>query len=130
MMHDMDNKPPVILLVEDDVLVAFLVEEMLSSNGYEVVLASDGSEAIELLEQEHHRLSALVTDIRLPAIDGWEIAAKARRLVPQLPVVYQTADSAVQWKDKGVPGSIMLQKPFNERQLIASLKHTTSGAVV
>lgn len=111
-------------------LIAFLVEEMLSSNGYEVVMASDGSQAMELLEQEHHRFFALVTDIKLPKFNGWEVARRARELAPQIPVVYQTGDSWGQWRTNGVPGSALLQKPFNEPQLLSALNGLVSSTTV
>jgi CheY-like chemotaxis protein len=102
-----------ILYVEDEPFVAFPVEMVLAEAGYDVAVASNGSRA--LMELQHGApVHSLLTDIRLPgAMDGWEIARRARELFPDLPVVYARGDSAKEWKDKGVPRSVMLAKPFS-----------------
>jgi len=65
---------------------------------------------------------ALVTDIRLRGkINGWEIARKAREIDPEFPIVYMSGVSAAEWSSKGVPNSIMLQKPFALAQLVTAV---------
>jgi DNA-binding response OmpR family regulator len=65
---------------------------------------------------------ALVTDIRLRGkINGWEIAQKAREIDPEFPIVYMSGVSATEWSSKGVPNSIMLEKPFAPAQLVTAV---------
>lgn len=109
-----------ILYVEDDFLVALPVVELLEHSGFQVEHIANGAKAVERLDIEPHP-AALVTDIRLPALDGWDVARRAREHFPTIPVVYASGDSAGEWSAKSVPESIMLQKPFAEAQLIAAV---------
>ena len=69
-----------------------------------------------------HAIRALITDIRMgEGPDGWEIARRARELNPRLPVIYMSGDSAADWSAQGVPGSIMLQKPFASAQIVTAV---------
>lgn len=112
---------PTLLLVEDEALVALPLEAELVDAGFQVVVAFNGRQGIAQLETDPARFSALVTDIRLPEVEGWTIARRARELVPTLPVVYMTGDSAADWSAYGVPDSIMLSKPFAAAQLITAV---------
>lgn len=112
---------PVLLLVEDEALLAVPLEQELIDAGFEVVVALHGQEALAEIEQGASRLSGLITDIRLPAVNGWAISRRARELVPTIPVVYMSGDSAAEWTANGVPNSIMLQKPFAAAQLTAAI---------
>lgn len=112
---------PLLLLVEDEALVAVPLEQELIEEGFEVLLAFDGQEAVSELDRDAARFSGVITDIRLPAVDGWAISKRARELIPTMPVVYMSGDSAAEWKSSGVPDSIMLQKPFATAQLTAAI---------
>ena len=57
----------------------------------------------------------------LGRIDGWEVAKQARKIDPQLPVVYMSGKDADDWASKGVPNSIMLAKPFAPAQLVTAV---------
>ena len=118
---------PTLLLVEDEALIALPLEAELVDAGFHVVLASSGSQGIAELETDPEQFSGLVTDIRLPGVEGWTVAKRARELAPTLPIVYISGDSAVDWSAYGVPGSIMLGKPFAAAQLIAALTALLNG---
>jgi DNA-binding response OmpR family regulator len=107
--------------VEDEVLVALPLEAELVDAGFHVVVAHSGSQGILELEDDPDRFAGLITDIRLPGVEGWGIAKRARELVPTMPVVYMSGDSAAEWPALGVPNSIMLSKPFASAQLIAAV---------
>jgi DNA-binding response OmpR family regulator len=108
---------PLLLLVEDEALLAVPLEAELQDAGFGVVLSLTGKDALANLEADAARFVGLITDIRLPQVDGWTIAVRARELVPTIPVVYMSGDSAADWASKGVPGSVMLAKPFAIAQL-------------
>jgi CheY-like chemotaxis protein len=120
----------VIMIVEDDQLVQSVVEEALTDAGFEVIIASSGESAVKLLEASDVKYRALVTDIRLGAdkMDGWDVARRAREMEPEFPVVYMTGDSADDWASKGVPKSILLNKPFAPAQLITAISQLLNGA--
>lgn len=70
--------------------------------------------------------AALVTDIDLgDNSSGWEVARRARELFPDLPVVYVSGGSAHEWASRGVPGSVMLTKPFALAHLVVAVSNAT-----
>jgi DNA-binding response OmpR family regulator len=113
----------VILVVEDDHLIQSIVEETLTEGGFEIVIASSGENAVELLNASEGKYRALVTDINLgrDKIDGWDVARHAREIDPDFPVVYMSGKDADDWASKGVPKSIMLAKPFAPAQLVTAV---------
>ena len=120
---------PTILVVEDDHLIQSVVEEALKEGGFEIVIASSGEHAAELLDSAKGKYRALVTDINLgrDKLDGWEVARHAREIDPAFPVVYMSGDSAEDWASKGVPNSIMLAKPFAPAQLVTAVAQLLNG---
>lgn len=112
------NKP-LVLIVDDEPLIAVMVEMAFLDAGFDVRTAMDAVEAAVRIGELDTQLSALVTDVRLGAgPDGWAVAAGARRNLPRLPVVYMTGDSAADWEAFGVPDSVMVQKPFVVEQVL------------
>lgn len=111
-----------LLLAEDEELIAEVMRVALEDGGYSVLLADTGDAAIAALDGRVAELSGLITDIRLPSgPDGWAIARHARELRPDIPVVYMTGDSAADWAAKGVPNSVVLQKPSAPAQLVTAI---------
>ncbi|MGK7871081.1 response regulator [Falsiroseomonas sp. E2-1-a20] len=112
----------ILLLVEDDSILQGLLEIALSDEGFEVVLAISGSQAIAQLDAKGARFKGLITDIRLGAgPNGWDVGHRAREVFTGIPVVYMSGDSAQEWSANGVPESIMVKKPFVTAQLITAI---------
>lgn len=108
-----------ILVVDDDPMVRTFVVFALEDANYDVVEASDGAEALELIAGTA-AFDALVTDIRMPNVDGWTLAERARELRPDLPVLYVSG-----WTDvdpRPVQGSKALGKPFSGPQLVTQVR--------
>jgi len=124
--------PLVVLVVEDEQLLREMVEPALADAGYSVLLAHNGSEALKYLEEresEEAALRALVTDVQLgPGPSGWEIAKRARELHPEIPVVYVTGAAAAEWPSKGVPNSLIIQKPFAPAQVVTAVSQLLNAA--
>jgi CheY-like chemotaxis protein len=121
--------PSLLLLVDDEALVRMTIEAALEDAGFDVRPAASGREALSLLDAEAETFSAIVTDVNLGDVSGWEVARHARELRPSMPVVYVTGDSAAQWAAQGVPKSVLVEKPFAPAQIVtavASLLNTTS----
>ena len=120
---------PIVLLVEDEPLVLLFAQDALEAGGYTVLPCQLASEALTLLDGRVSDFAGLVTDIRLPGnADGWEIARHARELKPELPIVYTTADSAGDWTAKGVPNSLVVQKPYAGAQLLTAISTVMTKA--
>ena len=116
------SEPPILLLVEDESLIAVALEDELTSAGYDVVVAYDGALAIEALRSKASRFKAVITDIRLGAgPDGWAVAHAAREKYSTISVVYISGDSAMNWAANGVPESVMIPKPFAPAQLVTAI---------
>jgi CheY-like chemotaxis protein len=114
-----------ILLAEDDPRVRSLVAEELGLAGGAVTQAQDGAEALKLLEGAEYDL--LVTDVRMPRLDGWTLAECARSLWSNLQVLYVSAYSDV--TPRPVDGSVYLSKPFRPAELLKCVLEAGSGAL-
>src|SRR5437588_5796298 len=120
----LDQTVPVILVIEDDQEIQTLVEDALSDAGFEPAIAPSGEEAVTLLKGMESTYRALVTDIQSPGrIDGWEVARQAREIDPEFPIVYMSGAHAGDWASKGVPNSVMLEKPFAPAQLVTAVSN-------
>jgi CheY-like chemotaxis protein len=110
-----------VLLVEDEFLIAELVEDALLQCGYAVHREATGDRAMAALDGRR-QFSGVVTDIRLPGrMSGWEVAQHARRLNPDIVVVYMSGDSARAYEAEGVPHSTFVQKPFMPEQVTTAV---------
>lgn len=119
----------VLLVAEDEAMVLMVLEDALIDAGYEIVAVPDGNKAIAAFEAEPARFKGLITDIRMGSgPQGWEVAHRARELIPTLPVVYVSGDSEAQWAANGVPNSIMLAKPFAPAQLVVAISQLINTA--
>lgn len=111
-----------ILVVEDEPLILLDIETELHEAGFEVVAVHTAAEAMAAFDVEPEKFKGLVTDVRLGAgKSGWEVARHARHANPILPVIYISGDSAVHWGAQGVPGSVMITKPFAIAQITTAL---------
>ncbi|GAB6995424.1 response regulator [Bradyrhizobium viridifuturi] len=113
---------PIILVIEDDRDLQMMVEDALKDGGYEPAIAGSGEEALTLLKAFRTKYSALVTDIRLLGrLDGWRVARGAREIDPSFPVLYITGGGGDEWPTRGVPDSVLLNKPFSPDELVAAI---------
>ncbi len=78
-----------ILVVDDDVHIQRLYREELTEEGYEVVVAGNGTEAMDMFEKENPDLVTL--DIRLPDVDGIHLLRQMKERRPKLPIIMSTA---------------------------------------
>ena len=109
-----------ILVVEDEAEVRHLAERALKDLGYTVLSASNGAEALSLLEEEGGAVDLLFTDIVLPqGINGIEIARRARLRLPHLPVLFTSGYPGTPSPDP-LPGP-MLSKPYRKQSLAAQI---------
>jgi two-component system OmpR family response regulator len=121
---------PIVLVVEDEFLLAMTLDAHLSDLGYHVRLAPNAVAGMALLEAEAAGLACLMTDIRLGAgPTGWELARWARERNVTLPVIYMSGDSILDWSTWGVPESLMLLKPFNLAQLTEAITQIVDPTV-
>lgn len=112
----------VILLVEDEALLLFEMETSLVEAGFEIISCVSGFQAMAAFDAEPARFKVVVTDIRLgEGPTGWDLARHVREVTPTMPIVYVSGDGALDWESRGVPGSIMISKPFVMTQIITAV---------
>ena len=113
-----------VLLVEDDDSVRELAREILEMNGYRVVEARNGVEALGIVEGGAEDIDLLVTDLVMPQMGGRDLAKKVAPLLPEVPVLYLSGytDSVVLHQGMLDPGSFFLQKPFTPTELARKVR--------
>lgn len=112
----------VLLVVEDEPLILFAIQDALETNGYAVIPAICGVDAMTALDSRHHEIAGMITDVGLGSgPDGWEVSRYARTLKPEIPVVYVTGDSVADWPAYGVPQSIMVPKPYEALHILTAV---------
>lgn len=107
-----------VLIVDDELDMRELLSELLTRAGYEVVLATNGREALrELFES---RPALVVLDVRMPELDGWETLERVRE-VSNVPVLMLTAQASELEKVRGLQAGAddYLSKPFGRQELVA-----------
>lgn len=108
-----------VLVVDDDVLLRELVSARLHADGYTVIEAASGSEAIAAMLAGADP-DILVTDIAMPSsISGWCLGERFRSLHPNLPIIYTS--SGAPDPERMLPNSRFIQKPFHPDELLAAI---------
>jgi len=113
-----------ILVVEDEASLRLLLERMLGSLNYQVTVAADGLEALELVETRGLRPDLVITDVVMPKMSGRELAERLRQTRPELKVLYMSGytDNAIVHHGVLDLGTPFLQKPFTLHSLAAKIR--------
>ena len=110
--------PQRILVVDDEAIARRFLERALSEVGFEVVLASDGEEALKLLRSTQRDISLVITDLVMPGMGGHAFALEVATLPSPPPVLYMSAYE----KPQGEMAKRFLQKPFSVETLLKAVK--------
>jgi DNA-binding response OmpR family regulator len=111
-----------VLIAEDEIMIAGLIEATLQDEGLAATVAYSGSEALTAISADPTGFQVLITDIRVGAPpDGWGVAHAAREANPAIGVIYITGDSMEAWRANGVPASILIAKPFVPAQIVTAV---------
>lgn len=113
----------VILLVEDDINIQFMIWKLLKAAGFTVLTAGNGEAALKISRNHADPIDLLLTDIEMPRMSGLELCSIIAAERPGIKVLVMSGD--LQWKEQlsmksGLP---FLQKPFT----LTSLQHTIEG---
>ena len=103
-----------ILLVDDDALVASSTSALLEDSGYEVLTMDNAAEALDMLEHDSS-IDLVITDFLMPKMNGVQLAEKAKKVRPKLPILLITGYAEIAG---GLPADLpRIKKPFNQQAL-------------
>jgi CheY-like chemotaxis protein len=121
-----------ILVVDDEPGVRRLACQALERGGYVALEAEDGAQALRILEQHAGAVALVLTDIRMPRLDGIELEQTCRERWPSLPVMLMSGEVTRDWIARLVRGAHppVLRKPFLSETLLDAIRavlHPPSG---
>jgi CheY-like chemotaxis protein len=114
-----------VLVVEDEDGVRNGIRRLLQQEGYVVLEAQNGARALELLTgTDSARINLVLTDLRMPVMDGRQLAAAVARVRPSLPIIFMSGFTA-QMLDMRLVSShlVFLAKPFRSDDLLAAIRN-------
>ena len=119
-----------ILLVEDEDAVRSIAARALKQRGYDVLEASGGEQALELVKSRPDDIHLVISDVVMPGMDGPTLVRAARRLQPDLKVIFMSgyAEEVFRRNDEKPENLHFLAKPFGLKQLAEKVKDVLSGA--
>jgi two-component system, cell cycle sensor histidine kinase and response regulator CckA len=117
---------PAILLVEDDDQVRGLVRSLLTADGYRVFEARTGAEGLRIGEEQDGAIDLLLSDMLLPELSGYDLAAALKERNPGLKIVLMTGyvEGEIVQRCVSELGAAFLDKPFQPAALRQLLKET------
>jgi len=120
-----------ILVVEDEAGIRALVRKILRRQGYEVLEAANGQEALALCREHADRIELLITDVLMPQMGGRELVERLRAQGHEMKVLYVSGytDDANIYSGDLPPGTAFLQKPFTLGSLLDKVKEVLATAV-
>jgi CheY-like chemotaxis protein len=120
----MDNQTARLLVVDDDINLRELLMDTLNSIGYSADAAADGYEALQKLTDRSYDL--MITDIKMPGIDGVALLKKVRRRYPRLPVLFITGYPSPEIIGRASPDGF-LAKPFRIQHVEQLIRDALAG---
>lgn len=121
-----------LLLVDDDALSRQVLSDLVSAHGHAVVLAADARAALAALAAPGAGLDAVITDVRMPDMDGIDLLKRIRAKLPALPVALMSAEPDFniyeEAASRGVDARILLQKPYQPNAVRRTLEQLLGAA--
>ena len=107
-----------ILLVDDEIDILDIQNRYLLQAGYDVLVAHDGKEGLELFRKKS--IDLIITDIMMPNMDGYDFISEVQYIAPDQPFLFTTAKTSEQDKIYGLSmgADDFIAKPFSPRELV------------
>lgn len=118
-----------ILLTEDDEAVRSFVKRALELDGHSVEVAEDGGEAVETLTREEGSYDLLLSDIKMPVMDGIALALHSARDYPNLPILLMTGFADQRERANGLDALVhdIITKPFSLADIRRAVREAIAG---
>lgn len=113
---------PSVLVVDDELLIRDLLYDFFQQQGWTISVADSGEKALEILRVR--KIDIVLTDIKMPQIDGLTLTSQVRAKYPDMPVVLMTGYPSVETAVEGIRAKVCdyIIKPFNINKLFKTLK--------
>ncbi len=118
------DKRKTILVVEDEDVLLELLRGMLEANGFKVITAMDGVEAVRLYSERGSEIAVVLTDMGLPALGGWEVLEEVLKMNPSAKVICASGFLESSLRDEMIAAGAVefIQKPYSYEILITLLR--------
>jgi CheY-like chemotaxis protein len=122
-------KGETVLVVEDEEALREVTKRIFTRNGYEVITAANGAEALRIAAGHPGEIHLLVTDVVMPQMLGKEVAEKMRVIKPEIEVIFMSGYARPVLASQGRldPGVALVEKPFSEADLLATAGKVLNG---
>jgi DNA-binding response OmpR family regulator len=120
-----------VLVVEDEQLMLRLLEKFLSQQGYQVLIASDGEEAVEVYHLHRLEIDVVLLDVGLPKLTGWDVLLKMKEDNPDVRVVIATGYLAPKMKTAMLRIAVknFVDKPYVLDELLETIQSLIDAPV-
>ncbi len=117
----------VVLLIEDDFDLLWMINKLLSLHNYEVLTAVTGTQGLDLFSRHAQQICAVVLDLTLPDMDGEQLLKELKKPFPDLPVIITSGleDLGQKKRLSKIGASAYLTKPFDLNRLVEVLKQVS-----
>jgi chemosensory pili system protein ChpA (sensor histidine kinase/response regulator) len=126
------RRRPKVLVVDDSISIRKYVQRFLDRMGYEVEVAPDGMEALNIMSRI--KFDAVITDLEMPVMHGYDLIAEMKRnpALMNIPVIVLTSRAGEKHRQKAIEMGAQdyLVKPFEEQEMLGALKNLLSGAAL
>ena len=115
--------PKTVAIIEDDIGIRDTLAEVLEDEGYRVVAADHGRDALERLEREAEAPCVILLDLMMPVMDGWAFreAQKRHPVLAPVPIIVMTADPRAKDKAAALGAQTHMGKPLDLEQLLRAI---------
>lgn len=124
------ERTPLVMVVDDSVTVRKVTSRLLEREGYDVITAKDGMDAMTILQD--HMPDIMLLDIEMPRMDGFEVAQNVRssRDLQHLPIIMITSRTGEKHRQRGLESgaNLYMGKPYQEDQLLESIQDLIAAA--
>ncbi|HXY62500.1 MAG TPA: hybrid sensor histidine kinase/response regulator [Nitrospirota bacterium] len=131
-MPEIAKRKPRVLVVDDSISIRKYVQRFLDRTGYEVEVAPDGMEALNVMSRL--KFDAVITDLEMPVMHGYDLIAEMKKSpeLMNIPVIVLTSRAGDKHRQKAIEMGAQdyLVKPFEEQEMLEALKKLLSGAAL
>jgi len=120
-------KKETILLVDDEPSIRTIASQILLRQGYEVLVAASGQEALQICRDHPGTIQLLLTDLMMPGMSGLDLVTQAITVRPQMRVVYISESYLLKQAFAQEPNLAFIDKPFSAEDLIKKVAEVLGG---